>query len=50
MTENIAGPLGKCRKDIQEKMLRHFVKIDPDYGGRIAKILGLPVPMEHAKL
>jgi catalase len=24
-TENIAGPLSKCRKDIQEKMLRQFV-------------------------
>jgi hypothetical protein len=31
-------------------MLRHFVKIDPDYGGRIAKLLGVPVPMLEAKL
>jgi len=45
---NIAGHLGKCRRDIQERVIKHFYKIDPQYGGGIAKAIGLPV--EQAKL
>ena len=40
---NIAGGLGKCRRDIQERVLPHFYKIDPEYGAGIAKAIGLPV-------
>lgn len=39
LIENIAGSLGQCRKDIQERMLKHFYKIDPEYGERIAKAI-----------
>lgn len=40
---NIAGGLGKCRRDIQERVLPHFYKIDPEYGAGIARAIGLPV-------
>jgi catalase len=48
LTENIAGSLKNCRRDVQERMLKLFVKIDADYGGRIAKLIGIPA--ELAKL
>lgn len=48
LIENLAGSLGQCRKDIQERMIKHFYKVDPEYGGRLAKAIGLPV--EQAKL
>ena len=41
--QNVAGGLGKCRRDIQERMIKHFYKVDPEYGSGIAKIIGLPV-------
>ena len=40
---NISGGLGKCRRDIQERVLPHFYKIDPEYGAGIAKAIGVPV-------
>lgn len=40
---NVAGGLGKCRRDIQERMIKHFYKVDPEYGAGIAKLIGLPV-------
>lgn len=40
---NVAGGLGKCRRDIQERMIKHFYKIDAEYGSGIAKLIGLPV-------
>jgi catalase len=40
---NIAGGLGQCRRDIQERMLPHFYKVDPEYGEGIAKAIGIPV-------
>lgn len=39
----IAGGLGRCRRDIQERMLPHFYKIDPKYGEGIAKAIGVPI-------
>ena len=41
--DNISGGLGQCRRDIQERVLPHFFKIDPKYGAGIAKRIGLPV-------
>jgi len=41
--ENIGGALGQCRKDIQERMIKHFYLIDHEYGAGIAKLCGLPV-------
>ena len=48
MINNISGDLGSCRKDIQERMVKLFYKIDPEYGTRIAKNIG--VAIEQAKL
>lgn len=40
---NISGGLGQCRRDIQERVIKHFYKIDAEYGAGIAKRIGLPV-------
>jgi len=40
---NVAGGLGKCRRDIQERMLPHFHKIDSEYAEGISKAIGVPV-------
>ena len=40
--QNVAGGLGKCRRDIQERMIKHFFKVDHEYGAGIAKLIGLP--------
>jgi catalase len=45
---NICGPLSKCRKSIQEIMVGHFHKVDPDMGARVAKKLG--VATQQARL
>jgi catalase len=41
LCKNIAGSLGKVPKDLQEKMVIHFTKADPEYGDGVAKALGL---------
>ena len=41
--DHISGGLGKCRRDIQERMIQHFYKVDHEYGSGIAKRIGLPV-------
>ena len=48
LISNLAGPLSGARRDIQEAMLAHFYKIDPDYGTRLSKAVG--VPLNKAKL
>jgi catalase len=46
LVENIAGSLGKVPKELQEKMIAHFVKADKAYGDGIAKKLGLTKHVE----
>ena len=41
LIENLVGSLKKVPKEIQEKMVAHFKKADPEYGGGVAKGLGL---------
>ena len=41
LVQNIAGSLKKTPKEIQMKMVAHFRKADPEYGGNVAKALGL---------
>lgn len=48
LIENIVGAMKPVRRDIQERQLKNFYKVDPDYAGRIAK--GLGIPLEVAKL
>lgn len=39
LVHNIAASLGGASKDIQERMLPHFDKADPEYGRRLRKVL-----------
>ena len=45
---NIGGFLGKCRQDIKERQVKLFYKVDPVYGERIAKAVG--VSIDNAKI
>ena len=45
---NISGPLSQCRQDIKERFVRHLFKVDPRYGGEVAKNVG--VNLDAAKL
>ena len=42
LIQNITNSLKKVSKKLQGKMVRHFRKIDKDYGDGIAKGVGLP--------
>lgn len=49
LISNLSGPLGSVSdKSVQEGFLAHVFKIDPDYGNRLAKAVG--VPINKAKL
>jgi len=48
LVSNIAGSLKNARKEVQERQVKLFYKVDPEYGERVAKALGLP--MHTAKL
>jgi catalase len=41
LIENIVGALKNVPKNIQEKMVVHFTKADPEYGEGVAKGIGL---------
>jgi catalase len=41
LIQNIVGSLKTVTKSIQERMVSHFYKADPAYGGGVAKGLGL---------
>jgi catalase len=45
---NLSGPLSQCRQDIKERFVRHVFKVDPRYGGDLAKNVG--VDLNAAKL
>ncbi|KAH9254103.1 hypothetical protein BASA81_007978 [Batrachochytrium salamandrivorans] len=40
LVQNIAGHLGKARKEVQLRQIEHFRKAHADYGERVAKALG----------
>jgi catalase len=42
---NLTGALLDCNPDIQQRMVASFTAADPDYGRRLAKGLGVPVPI-----
>jgi catalase len=48
LIENLVGALTGVRRDIQEKMVKLFYKVDPEYGERIAK--GINIPVQLAKI
>ncbi|QKG83809.1 catalase [Kroppenstedtia pulmonis] len=37
LIRNLVSGLSSCRTEIQEKMIEHFTKSDPDYGRRVAE-------------
>jgi len=45
---NISGDLALARKDLQERQLKHFYKVDKELGSKIAKNLGITI--DEAKL
>ncbi|KKB75196.1 MULTISPECIES: catalase KatA [Bacillus] len=47
LISNIVGSMEQVTKDeIKLRQIQHFYKADPEYGTRVAKGLGLPVPQE----
>lgn len=45
LIQNIADHMNGVTKDIKEKAVAIFWKIDPDYGERVAKAVGVKAPM-----
>ena len=43
LVSNIVEHLGNAKKEIQKRQTAHFYRVDPDYGSRVAKGLGLDV-------
>jgi len=41
LIDNIVDSLGKANKPIQQRMLDHFNKVDPEFGKRVAEGLKL---------
>ena len=39
LVQNIAGHLKDASVFIQQRAVRNFTQVDPEYGGRIAKLL-----------
>jgi catalase len=44
LVANIAGHLSRAGVGVQRRQLRHFLRADAEYGGRVAEALGLPLP------
>jgi len=44
LIENIAKSLGQTRPEVRELMLKVFYRVDPDYGERVAKAIGMTIP------
>ena len=38
---NLGGALGQCERDVQERMLWHFLLVHDDFGNRIGEALGM---------
>jgi len=43
LVANIASHMSGINPDIQRRQIQHFLKADPEYGNRIAQLLGLKV-------
>jgi catalase len=41
LVKNMRDLLGRCERDVQERMLWHFFLIHDDYGTRVGEALGL---------
>ena len=45
LIQNVADHMKGVTKDIQEKAVKISWKIDPDYGARVTKAVGVKAPM-----
>jgi catalase len=43
LISNLAGPLSQAKRPIQEGFLKHVFRVDPDYGTRLSKAIGVPI-------
>jgi catalase len=41
LVKNMGNMLGQCERDVQERMVWHFLLVHDDYGARVGEILGL---------
>src|SRR5690606_5952989 len=41
LVHNMGTMLSKCERDVQERMVWHFLLIHDDYGNRVAEMLGM---------
>ena len=48
LVANMIGLLGRCERQIQDRMVSLFAQCDPDYGSRVADGLGIPAPLAAA--
>ena len=44
---NLTDALSQCVRPVQEAMVTHFHRCDPDFGRRVAEGIGLPAPEEQ---
>jgi catalase len=47
LVSNVTGHIKNAKREIQERQVRIFFKMDAEYGDRIAKNLGFPVHKSH---
>ena len=50
LINNLVSNLSQCNPDIQERMARHLVQCDTEYGTRVAEGLGIPVPQVEKQM
>jgi len=43
LISNIVGHLKNAKREIQERQVKLFYKVDPEYGDRVAKGLGFSI-------
>ncbi len=43
---NLTDALSQCDRPVQEAILQHFHRCDPDFGRRVAEVIGVPVRRE----
>jgi catalase len=42
---NLVDAFGQCRREIQNRMVDHFTRCDPEYGARVAQGIGPEVKL-----
>ncbi len=50
LVKNLIDQLRRCERPIQEKMVWHFTQCDPEFGGRLARGIGVTWPLSSSQL